>query len=224
MQNNSNDSTQGWKQRLDEFEDISGNDLDLNKAWEKLQQKKNAVKPPWVKKWYWLAAACITAMLFTLAALFTDESQREAAPAIVKADPPKPEKENGSFIIQNTPGVVEDKQQPAIITQPESKPGAVLKAIDSPEPLLVKEESDAALPAIHLPDTIATQPLPVATTIATKKLKVVHINELNQPQQGIAKEEGKPYFPITYQTKEVYTNAGENDQKRRDNIIRIKLN
>ena len=224
MQNNSNDSTQGWKQRLDEFEDISGNDLDLNKAWERLQQKKNAIKPSRAKKWYWLAAACITAMLFTLAALFTDESQREAAPAIVKADPPKPEKENTSFVIQNTPGVIEDKQQPAIITQPESKPGAVLKAIDSPEPLLVKEDIDAALPAIHLPDTIATQPLPVATTIATKKLKVVHINELNQPQQGIATEEGKPYFPITYQTKEVYTNAGENDQKRRDNIIRIKLN
>ncbi len=225
MQNNSNDSTQSWRQRLDELEDISGNDLDLNAAWGKLQQKKNEIKTSSSKKWYWLAAACIAALLLTLAGLFADNrSPVITNPGLVKAEQPKAEKENNYSIIQNTPAIVEEKS-PVNRVQAENEPAGVLKTItgNSLEPLFAKEVINDASPVIHSPDTIATQPLPVATVVA-KKLKVVHINELNQSQQGIAKEEGKPYFPITYQIREVYTNADDNNKKGRSDLIRIKLN
>ncbi len=224
MQNNSNDSVQGWRQRLDEFEDISGNGLDLNTAWEKLQQKKSVYPTSSAKKWYWLAAASIMVMLVTLTGILTNRPPGKSDPEFAKTAPQKAEKENNNFVIQNTPAVTAEKQ-PEGTVKIENKPAVLLKTKDAvaPEPLLVKEAINETSFAIHSPDTIAIQPLPVAT-VAVKKLKVVHINELNQPQQGIAKEEGKPYFPITYQTREVYTNADDNNKKGRDNLIRIKLN
>lgn len=225
MQNNSNNNIQNWKQRLDDFEDVSGNNLDRNDAWEKLQQKKTVTKTPNKKIWHWLAAACIAGLSVFIVDSIYERPGKTTAPNIVKTPNTDPVKENNITVIKNAPVAPENTKEKKQVTkdEPSPVPSVVIERNNNPEePLLVKDQPGQPEQVIAITDTIARPSLPVVAK--NKKLKVVHINELNQNNNGIAQQEGKPYFPITYQTKQVYTNAADNNTKTgKDNLIRIKL-
>lgn len=225
MQNNSNDNIQNWKQRLDDFEDIAGNNLDRNDAWDKLQQKKAVTKTPNKKIWYWLAAACVAGLSAFIINSIYEQPGKTTTPDIVKTTNTDPVKENNITVIKNEPVAIENvKEKKQEINEDPSpvNPGVIEKDNIAEEPLLVKDQPALPQQMIALTDTISRPSLPVIAK--NKKLKVVHINELNQNNNGFAQQEGKPYFPITYQTKQVYTNAADNNNKTgKDNLIRIKL-
>lgn len=227
MQNSSNDNIQNWRQRLDDFEDISGNNLDRNDAWEKLQQKKTVIKTPGKKIWYWLAAACIAGLAVFIVDSMHEQPEQIIPPGIIKTTNTGPVKENNTTVIKNTPEAVENtiKKQP-FKKDAQSPENSVVIERNSiiEEPLLVKDQPEQPEQAIAIIDTITRPSLPAVAK--NKKLKVVHINELNKGDNsnGFAQQEGKPYFPITYQTKQVYTNAADNNSKTgKDDLIRIKL-
>ena len=63
----------------------------------------------------------------------------------------------------------------------------------------------------------------VAVVPPPARLKVVHINEIGSSRNAVAQEKGKPYFPVNYPTKEIYSSSDASG-KGGQNIIRIKLN
>lgn len=227
MQKNSNNNAPGWKQRLDEFEDTSCYELDREAAWEKLQQKKPVANPSYKKAWYWLAAACFSGFCILVADRIGQKPEQIKTFTVTKAAHPDPVKENTAITIKNTVAAIENKEEKKkqvikINDQPLQDPVLAERDKKTEEPLLVKDHREEAL--VVSVDTILKPSMPLTTK--TKKLKVVHINELYRQENsnGMVQQEGKPYFPITYKTKQVYTNADNSNNKTgKDNLIRIKL-
>jgi hypothetical protein len=219
MQNNSNYNSQSWKQRLDAFEETES--VDLNASWQKLQHKVPPRKSSSKKGWYWLAAACITGISFLLINIQVRETQ---TPGLVKMDTLKVKPETKSFVIENEPLVFDTRKTVTEEKKPSAKAGQVLlKEEEEPLLLLVKQDPQIEAPAAAV-DTGNQLVKPV--TAKVEKLKVVHINELNATtnNNALAQQEGKPYYPLSYKTKEVYSNAKDNRQRNdRDNIIKIRL-
>lgn len=226
MQNSSNNNIQSWKQRLDDFEDIPGNNLDRNEAWNKLQQKKQATKNPRKTIGYWLAAACAAGLAVFVVDKMHQQPESNVPPAIVKTKNEGGQKESTAVLIKNTPVITENVKENILVKKdgylPEKR--VVIASNDRIEESLFTTRQEEPEQMITIVDTIARPSIPAV--VKNKKLKVVHLNELNQRDNSnsVAQQEGKPYFPITYQTKQVYTNAADNNTKPgKDNLIRIKL-
>lgn len=221
MQNNGNDNLQNWKQRLEDFEEPER--VDLNTSWQKLQHKIPPGSSSSSKKgWYWLAAACITGISFLLINM---EGKETTMPELVKTDPRNVKPETKSFVVENEPLVFNTGKAAAEEKKPSAKAGQVLlKEEEEPLLLLVNQDAQIEAPAAAVVDTVNQLVKPI--TAKTEKLKVVHINELNAStnNNALAQQEGKPYYPLSYKTKEVYSNAKDNRQRNdRDNIIKIRL-
>ena len=221
MQNNGNDNLQNWKQRLEDFEEPER--VDLNASWQKLQQKMPPARSSSKKGWYWLAAACITGISFLLINM---EGRETTMPGLVKTDTLNVKPETKSFVVENEPLVFNAGKAATEEKKPSAKAGQTLLKEEEEEPLLLLVNQDAQIeaPAAAVVDTANQLVKPI--TAKTEKLKVVHINELNTTtnNNALAQQEGKPYYPLSYKTKEVYSNLKDNRQRNdRDNIIKIKL-
>ncbi|MBC7934435.1 MAG: hypothetical protein H7Y86_03610 [Rhizobacter sp.] len=224
MPNNSNNSDYGWRQKLGEFEDVPGNNLDKEAAWNKLQQKK-PVQKTYKKTWYWLAAACLAGTGMFLANNGNYKKVENNPPSIVKTIAPVIPEETVGTIIQNSPAVTNYTKEKASQKKYIPLAASLDKKNDIAEELLVvTEQQEPVQQNIPGIDSVAKRAIPVIA--ATKKLKVLHINELNQSQNNsdIAQQEGRPYFPINYRTRQVYTNNTGNTKGGKDNLIRIRLN
>ncbi|RYY70726.1 MAG: hypothetical protein EOO13_05625 [Chitinophagaceae bacterium] len=222
MQNNSNNNGQDWRQRLEDFEDSSAGNLDINAAWEKLQSKKPAFRSSSRSVGFWLlAAAVIGIMIFTLLQLSMPSVQTKEPDMVMQINPPfviQADKVN----VETSPVIAVEKTLIPISTKTAKPlpPVHVRKNTGAPSGLAMVKEIEV-FPIIESVDSSAKKSAPVMAV--AKKLKVVHINELSSASNEVAKEEqGKPYFPISYQTKQVYSNTA--DKKSRDQLIRIKLN
>lgn len=226
MQNNSNNNNQGWRQRIDEFEDVAGNNLDLNASWGRLQEKKNSRQSYSPKKWYWLAAACIIALLVALATLLQKNSVQPLKPELVQSNDAEKSFEK-NITIQHVPETIKiihsTSPTPDI---PAAGDFPVIKKKTSSEPLLVVQPVEIKEPPqlMQPVDTIIKEVSP--TTAVAKKLKVVHINELHPYPAGddITQQESKPYFPVNQKSRREYSNNAGNTAGGKDNLVKFRLN
>ncbi|MCP9750342.1 hypothetical protein [Ferruginibacter sp. HRS2-29] len=217
MQGNNNNNNPGWERKLEGLESLSGEDFDLSASWEKLEARRE--NPPRKNKaaWYWLAAACLLAVI-SLPWFFTGKSKNEA---VVKENIPV--KQTEQFILKEQP---DTSHAVAVAVSNEVKviarPAAALIISSNNQPPVPKNN---VLPEEIVPDIASVQPVIadtfhlIAAAPAKKKLKMVHYNELAGSTDSLTGD-GRPYFPVKFHTKEIYTNNAGN---RKDNLIRIKL-
>jgi len=217
MQGNNNNETQGWKSKLDGLESLSAEDFDLQTSWQKLENLR--VKSPRKKKaaWYWLAAACLLAVI---SLPFFFNSGKNIEPMVKQAIPLKNIEQpvtNGNADTNNVIAVASSSEIKIIS---KSQAPSVVSA-KKYEPVLQKDtilkEADPVVATI-LPTVTDTFQLMAAAPVK-KKLKVVPYNELVGSTDSLTGD-SRPYFPVKFRTKEIYTN---NTGSGKDNIIRIKL-
>lgn len=217
MQGNNNNENQGWKSKLDGLESLSAEEFDLQASWQKLESRRE--KPPRKKKaaWYWLAAACL---LIVISLPFFFNSARNIEPMVKQATPVKNIEQpvtNGNADTNNVIAVVSSSEIKII-----SKSQA--QSIVSPkkdEPVLQKDTilKEADLVVSTILSTVTDTLKLMAAAPVKKKLKVVPYNELVGSTDSLTGD-SRPYFPVKFRTKEIYTN---NTGSGKDNIIRIKI-
>jgi len=225
MQNNSDHKIQGWRQRLDHFEEDPA-PCDLEAGWQHFQQKQlNQTVPSKKRSWYWIAAACLLTFVFLSAQFFnrfliqTDSKKVsvKALPALLKNT------STGPDIITSTP-----KTEYVLVSKVEQTKNVIsvlMPKKDSVLPLLSKEPIVIFSLPLSMIDSLQTT-RPVLVLSAPKKLKVVHLNDINYPanRADLAAQEGKPYFRVNTPTKKLYGNSNLHPVKKdKDDLIRIKL-
>ncbi|MFT3980591.1 MAG: hypothetical protein QM687_08990 [Ferruginibacter sp.] len=230
MPGSNRDNMESWKQRLDSFE-APGDTFSPDAAWDRLELRRTAVAAPKKSTSFYRVAAAVVALL-GLAALFMKNSsigtkategitivpkangRNAAEPTAIKSrEQPSPVISN--TIVVNTAPV---KKTPAIIHAPVKESGTIA------DPVKQVPEELVQAPVLQQPDSVATFQRPAMA--AVKKIKVVHINEINSnhKESALAQQEGRPYFPVSYQTRQVYTNSTEQSiKKEKNNLVRIKL-
>ena len=222
---NKNSNNENWKHRLDDFEESAS--FELNASWEKLGNKRLSQETASKKTSFWMVAASTILIALLTLTITRKSAVPETETTIIKINSEK--KSNPVNTI-----VYEDKQ--AIKTLPLLK--ETTDVVVKPTAVVLKKpvkEKEIPLVSIELMrfeeietiDTIDTIAIPtIAVTPQPKKLKLVHINEINSMagKEELVQQEGKPYFPISYKTKQSYSNTDDNNKTGKDNLIRIKLN
>lgn len=161
IQNNRSD----WRKRLDDLEAPSGEGA-WDKLYSRLENKKRNNKPVW---WY-LAAACVVLVFFVLSFFKSDDSvvnnlaNAEKRTKIVLSRPPATVKKEIPFKKKN------------ILPHPIKK----IKIIPKEERFPFNIEAPIT---IHIPDTSSFAENNISSVAPAKKLRVVHINEL-EPSAG----------------------------------------
>lgn len=223
MQSNNSNNEQNWIQRLDDFETAPS--INLDASWEKLQMKFPAKKNKSKKIIYWLAVASVILVAVLTISIQQGKKIEPVEPVIVKAGLVKTTIENKGVVFENTKpatGEIYIVKKGVEPVKQEVSPVLKSQLIQKEMPVLSlqPEEIEQKL----LVDSI-TKPV-IALKAPAKKLKLVHINEIggNAAGKELVQQEGKPYFPVTYPTKQVYTNNSNNNQAGKDHLIRIKLN
>ncbi len=183
MQGNKENNPNTWKEKLDELEIIPGESIDSNNAlWTKLQDRITQKKSPGNKLiWYAVAAS----IAFSFGLLFFSELSKKPASATTSISPNKTLFKK-SILQPNIPTIAGY----ATHNQQQLKP-IRLNANKSEAPILATETEIAVTnitqPALNIqsPD-LATKKVSdsINTTLATinskPKLRVVHINELDE--------------------------------------------
>jgi hypothetical protein len=225
MQNNSNDNIPSWRQRLDQFEETT-QPVEQELRWEQFQQKQLQAPTPAKKRGiYWLAAAAVISMIFCCVYFLSNQSVKEMVqPTSVKSTT-VPATMTENMVEITTLPITNTHTQPAIVVKPSRQQKVFLLKKDSA--MLLPVEAPVMTVNIR-PATIDNQPAStqVMTEIKPKKLKLLHLNELNYPGSSadLAAQEGKPYFPVNTPTRKVYGKSNvEPTSKDKDNLIRIKL-
>lgn len=237
MENNNPAEHINWKEKLNELDFVPGADFNKNAAWDKLQkrmQKKN--KKP-VRKWYWLAAACLMCLVISFFLMNTPKH----------TNLPVSQKQN---LIPSTENNIAIKKETPLINTEQIKE---TNTVEIKKPLVFEADKKQHInnnisAGNELPETVINQPeQPVAelqteklqtidsssnTTAAIipakKKLKLVHINEL-----GIAEDAGAIAArnrQILFEQNKLYNNGFATiyelniPQDNNNNGITIKLN
>ncbi len=229
MSNENYNSSLNWKRKLDELESLPGETMpDKNVSWEKIHARVDGKKPERKPVWYWIAAASVLFLLMIpffisykkndpLSSLSnTSLKQNESETKQNQQEKQVPVKTGNhnkdSFTVEND--VLPEKNQPVSFHQ-SNKAG--LKNVEENK----KDES-------QLYDTINTQNQITETTdnsspiimdtsssnasiiAAKKKLPVVHINELgepdNEPQVARSSEKPSVHF-LKLGSEEVYNSS-----------------
>jgi hypothetical protein len=231
---NENHNKPNWKNRLEEVSSLPDLLLaDKNASWEKLHGRLH-VKPRRIKPWwYWVAAACLLGAI-TIPFLTVHEKQE----ALVKSEPAK--------AVLKTPAMpssgLKEIAPVAVIVAPFEKKQ---KATPAPLPSSVKNKedqikNDRTIAATGLDGPIITQqdsivlPQPVVEAIAvsnpiitaaTKKLKVVHINELGTPvilPYNLAHVDDYGPVQIKLINQEIYNNSSTLSNNTSFNIFKTR--
>ena len=185
----------GWTDKLDRLDNLPGEPwTDKNAAWDKLYARLHE-KPARKASPWWLAAA-VFLLLVVSASLFITHNHKEAPPS-VKINPspahtgsPAPAPRLPEKIVPATAGTMAGGRRPRPVAAMNKM---VPIACKPAEPLNAGQVSVTA-PVIK-PDT----PLLAVTTVpaSPKKLRVVHINELESPAANdlqLARQPGNRSF------------------------------
>ncbi len=182
---NDNPIEHNWKSRLGDVSGLRGEILtDKNATWEKLHSRLSKKPRPSKGVWYWAAAACLL-LAFILPMMMREKMQG----TVVKNSPEKIQ------VKSSKSPVTSPKDNTAEITSVSSTPS--IETIKLPEQVINKRssvktkirEKNVELKSkkykvnIDEPTILSSAIIDTITTIAvvpvTKKLRVVHINELD---------------------------------------------
>lgn len=195
MLGNNQNNYKSWKEKLEELDAIPGSSVDPNNAmWTKLQGRLTETKST-SHKLIWYAIAASIALIFGLLFFSETHKQPETASATKHFNASKKD----IILTQTTTGLPQ-KNNAVVTNLTAQHPRQFLAnrhSINKSAPPLLKPESALILTAITN-NTLALQPTgaeinnitesskPAIASISMKpKLKVVHINELNEiPQQS----------------------------------------
>lgn len=217
---NENPNNLNWKNKLEDAGGLPEEILaDKNATWEKLHNR--LVPKPRRKRivWYWAAAACI--LITIIIPLLKADKKHDS---VVKKASPQAIPKKG-FVKKVVP-LQEEKimaiaakeiKKTVTLTQDVHLKSEVLLSKDilqKPAIVSPKLNTQNNIPPVPLMEQMPVQEMPVANVIAllgnTKKLKVVHINELGDPiPETHSKQRITDYRPIQIRliNQEVYSTA-----------------
>ncbi len=221
-----------WKNKLDELDNLPGEPLnDKNASWQKLHNRLREKPGSGKMIWYWLAAACV---LIVAGILWLSPSQNHNRIAERENySVPEPGKTKSEIVQEET--AVTTPRKPAEEKMKPTATGLIKRASSSVLKSPVKNENEVRDPVITkqlFPELIVDSRLPLDTTktIATvmapvsRKLRVVHINELTKPAEEMPFARATSSAPLqrnlsdhnNFQTLSLSKNAS-------DNLVKIKL-
>lgn len=212
-----------WKDKLDRLDFIPGEPpVDKEAGWQQLQDRLQ--KRPRKKKKiaYWIAAACLLGvMLLTKLQLMQPEEN------LVKRDThPAPRTSLKHLPVTGNQKFLATLKQTAKknIHPPESKNKlypVVIKAATTSGPVPLPDTVKEILPetiSYQLVDTVL-----LITAAPKKKLRVVHINEVNRPEDDTQLASNDPAPSSTKLSRENSLPNFSVSRNASDNIIKIKI-
>lgn len=163
---------------LDTLDHLPGEPaLNRERAWDTLQQKLADTRRRKIGVWYFAAAACL---LLAIGLWLADDKSNEPAPAITTINKLSLDKQPAiqHAIQPATPAINKTGSAVASSKRQTRRPVDILKLETSPAIEIIKPDSIliTGIDIRKLPDTALPEPIPLK-----KKLKVVHINQLNGP-------------------------------------------
>ncbi len=226
MLNESHNDTGYWKDKLKELDGVPGETLNKAAAWGKLQERLREKSSGKKAAWYWVAAACLL-----LTFMITRLSPTNKKISLVKNNlPQKPKTLAGtqtpfsdSFIVISTQKNTEKKA--LVVNKVKTKEQDILPNKNAAlEPSIantgVTNNTIPTYSNANTADTIVLAVLPIK-----KKLRVVHINDLEKPLEEpnqFAQNNVIPVFQTGALTKTVFSRFVLS-KNASDNILKIKL-
>jgi hypothetical protein len=183
----------GWKDKLEDFSNFPGEEMiNKNEAWQKLHNRLRE-KPHNNKLiWYWLAAACLLLIFFVpkiinkksendLVKHISKQTNRETKIAVHVSQPAKTI--NKTEIVS---APIEKKADNNLIKKEKIKNDLKI-GLQKNIPLALNNSKNNNNPVIINTPVIADTPLIVIAAAPVKrKLQVVHINEIENANEGMA--------------------------------------
>lgn len=229
MAGSNKDNKNEWKERLENFD--AGLLSNLEGSWNKLEKKRVIIKSNARRKYLGMAAA-VLAIVFVSGLVITNRSTDTA--------------DAGESSIKNPLPVVTKPTEQTVTTVKNDEYSKNKKNIVNLKPAKVSGKKNFSAEKLQAPPVVAlpestnlnevvaslnisindSSPPNEITVRPVKKMRVIHLNELSAKptEDNISKQEGRPYFPVTFQSRQVYTNsAGQQSKKDNSNLIRIKL-
>ena len=218
-----------WKAKLEAMEGLEGeNPPDKNASWNRLYMRLNKKKQNRKAIGYWLAAASIMAAMITALFFYLQElSSVKESPKITLIEKTAEKetiiKKKNDTLINDSPIVADNpiliKDEPLVKDQKETLSGSRITQIHLPDTVsVIKNEIIAHLP---LPDSADQMALIVP---AKKKIKVVHINTIDEPSrqpQYIVKVPARNVFQLNFGNQQVLESPG-NSKNKNASLFEIK--
>ena len=212
-----------WKDKLDELDLLPGEaPVDKEAGWQQLRNRLQ--KKPRKKKGiaYWIAAACLVGvMVLTRLQLMQPEEtlvRRDTHPAPRTSLKHLPVTGNQKFLATLKQTAKKN------IHPPESKDKlypVVVKAAATGEPVPLPDTVKETLPAADPYQPVDTVHL--ITAAPKKKLRVVHINEVNRPEDDTQLASNDPAPSSAQLSRENSLPNFSVSRNASDNIIKIKI-
>jgi hypothetical protein len=231
MSNENLNNTPNWKQKLDSLGSLPGEEVrDKNALWEKLHERFDGKRRKKQSAWYWAAAACV-AFALMISLFFSNRNNQQSNTSIVKANQAsketfsaKVEKKDFAPVRNSAVAINKEKSQTTsrqivakrIERNEENKLRLTQSA--SSKNLLPGMQSNFITPMDTLSSLVIIQP-------ETKKLKVVHINELGDPVETlpeIVRNSDKHTFQFKIASQEIYINPTTASNTNGFTILKIK--
>ena len=233
MSNESHDKTNHWRNKLDELDSLPNETgVDKTAAWDNLHGRLRGRSKLKKIGWYWWAAAVIICIGLTWrvtnrqqGSLVKEENQPASRQILPK--PSKTNMETGSTLTNPIvkPGSQHSK---SVIVKTKAKAKLQSNDIANPKIPIDPPTIEVKQPEIVVSNTVpedTIQVVPIALAPVKKKLRVVHVNELESSARE-SSQYAKMLSPIPSQPK-LYSqgefamfNLGKNTS---DNILKIKL-
>ena len=229
----SNENHNNWKNKLGELSSLpEENPFDRNASWDKLHARMGEKKQSKKAVWYWAAAACILFALMIPVMIFNKKTDH-IANVETKQKPPG---------ANNSVALGIDKSDSVINTNPvlsEKKEGIVAGKLKKTQ----NKTPENKINKVRLYDTVSLKNLVTvsdknsleqADTLSyaikiifpeKKKLKVVQINELGNPEEsqpGVVRNTDKHLFQFKFGNQEIYANPSLASADKGFTILKIK--
>lgn len=226
---------------LDELSGIAGEvPLDKNLAWERLYPRLHKNGRRKMGGWYMMAAACILSVIFIFGInnLNKEKEMVKVNPDNIEARNPvalrKPVKEANAVtgriplspshknkIVRLNTGKNPGKIQPAMQNSPQPEAGALAEQHHDEELDQPPFQSTPA-PVLNVNATAAA----TAAKVSKKKLRVVHVNELDEPAEtndNLAKNSGMHFFHLKWKEQPASSNSFSENSYIHNDLVKITL-
>ena len=229
MTNEKPNNNSGWINKLDELENLQTDAFNKEAAWDKLHARLHS--KPAKKKfiWYW-AAAAVLLIAFTFPWLKRhNNDQKIVKIESTNAEPKRnaePQLNNEkNNIVENTTGPLQRKYRIIHKNNLRKKDLPVSKVLHIQKQLGDTVSTQFLSGAITKLLRVTLFPKHPLTSVQSKKLAVIHINEVGDPIEdnpAIVKNTERHSFQLKLASQEVFINPGMSSQSMGVTILKSK--